>query len=67
MEHDKIDNMIPVDIEYLDFKKFFDKVPPKYLIARLKSYDINGNISIWVEDWLSNKKQWVVINRKESL
>ena len=64
--HDMVDNKKPVDIIYLDFEKAFDKVPHKRLIAKLKSHGINGDICTWVEDWLSNRKQRVVVNGKES-
>ena len=50
--HDKVDNKKPVDIIYLDFKKVFDKVTHKRLIAKLKSHGINGDVCAWIEDWL---------------
>ena len=64
--HDLLDNKKPVDIIYLDFEKAFDKVPHKRLIAKLKSHGINGGIKDWIEDWLSYRKQRVVLNGKES-
>ena len=64
--HDLLDNKKPVDIIYLDFEKAFDKVPHKLLIAKLKSHGINGGIKDWIEDWLSYRKQRVVLNGKES-
>ena len=41
-------------------------VPHKRLIPKLKSHGINGDIKDWIEDWLSYRKQRVVVNRKES-
>uniref|UniRef100_A0A0P4VPM3 Reverse transcriptase domain-containing protein n=1 Tax=Scylla olivacea TaxID=85551 RepID=A0A0P4VPM3_SCYOL len=50
-----------VDIVYLDFQKAFDKVPHKRLLAKLKSHGINGKLPSWLEDWLSERKQRVVL------
>ena len=61
-----LDHEKPADIVYLDFEKAFDKVPHKRLIAKLKSHGINGNVKDWIEDWLMNRKQRVVLNGKES-
>ena len=55
-----------VDIIYLDFQKAFDKVPHKRLLIKLKSHGIQGNVLKWVENWLSDRKQRVVINGKAS-
>ena len=55
-----------VDIIYLDFQKAFDKVPHKRLMIKLKSLGIQGEVLRWVENWLSNRKQRVVINGKAS-
>ena len=55
-----------VDIIYLDFQKAFDKVPHKRLLIKLKSLGIQGEVLQWVENWLSNRKQRVVINGKAS-
>ena len=55
-----------VDIVYLDFQKAFDKVPHKRLLTKLKSHGIQGDVLRWVENWLHNRKQRVVINGKAS-
>ena len=55
-----------VDVIYLDFQKAFDKVPHKRLLNKLKSHGISGKIFTWLEDWLSERKQRVVINGKAS-
>ena len=55
-----------VDIIYLDFQKAFDKVPHKRLMIKLKSLGIQGEVLRWIENWLSNRKQRVVINGKAS-
>jgi len=61
-----IDNNQPVDAIYLDFRKAFDKVPHKRLVAKLKLYDIDHDTVRWVEDFLTNRKQRVVVNGTES-
>ena len=61
-----IDDQVPVDTVYLDFSKAFDKVPHKRLISKLKSIGINGKIVKWIESWLTERKQRVVINGSHS-
>ena len=51
-----------VDILYLDFRKAFDKVPHKRLMAKVRSLGIIDEMGDWIEDWLSDRKQRVVIN-----
>ena len=55
-----------VDIIYLDFKKAFDKVPHKRLMKKVRSLGIVGEVGDWIEDWLSERKQRVVINGASS-
>jgi hypothetical protein len=55
-----------VDVIYLDFAKAFDKVPIKRLIAKLSSIGIGGSMLKWISDWLSGRKQRVVVQGKYS-
>ena len=55
-----------IDILYLDFKKAFDKVPHKRLMVKIRSLGIIDEADDWIEDWLSNRKQRVVINGASS-
>ena len=57
-----LDNGVPVDAAYLDFKKAFDSVPHKRLLCKLKGYGIKGNLISWIEDFLSERSQYVSIN-----
>ena len=57
-----IDNHKEVDVVYVDFKKAFDKVPHKRLMIKLRSFGISGSIYNWIENWLMNRKQRVVLN-----
>ena len=60
------DERIPSDIIYLDFKKAFDTVPHKRLLIKLKAHGIGEQLCSWIEDWLTNRKQRVVINGEDS-
>ena len=55
-----------VDILHLDFRKAFDKVPHKRLMAKVRSLGIIDEVGDWIEDWLSDRKQRVVINGTSS-
>ena len=55
-----------IDILYLDFKKAFDKVPHKRLMAKVRGYGIIDEVGDWIEDWLTGRKQRVVINGSSS-
>ena len=61
-----IDAKQPVDTIYLDFSKAFDKVPHKRLISKLKAHGIDGQVSNWIEEWLSGRRQRVVLNGQSS-
>ena len=56
----------PVDVIYLDYSKAFDKVPHNRLIRKMESNGIKGNILHWITQWLSNRRQRVVINGSKS-
>src|SRR3989442_54685 len=51
-----------VDIVYLDFQKAFDKVPHRNLIRKVKGFGIEDKVIGWIENWLGNRTQRVVIN-----
>ena len=51
-----------IDVIYCDFMKAFDKVPHKRLLYKIEKYGIVGNIHGWIESFLSNRTQCVVIN-----
>ena len=63
---DNYDECRSVDIIYLDFQKAFDKVPHKRLLDKVLTHGISGSIHNWIKDWLSNRKQRVVINGASS-
>ncbi len=51
---------------YLDYQKAFDKVPHNKLIFKVKQLRIVGKVHNWIENWLNNRKQTVVINGSAS-
>ena len=63
---DAIDRGINIDCIYLDFAKAFDKVPHKHLLTKLKAYGISGKIICWIESFLKDRKQQVIVNGVKS-
>jgi hypothetical protein len=61
-----VDRRDPFDIIFLDFAKAFDKVPKERLLAKLRAHGISGEPLAWIEQWLTGRKQRVVINGEES-
>lgn len=61
-----LDNGFEVDCIYTDFMKAFDRVPHQRLLAKMRSYGISNDICNWVEMFLSNRSQMVVINGVQS-
>ena len=50
------------DSIYLDYAKAFDKVDHQILIQKLKNIGIGGNLCKWVENFLHDRKQVVVVD-----
>ena len=61
-----LDNNVPVDAIYLDFRKAFDTVSHQRLLKKLYCYGIRGNLLNWVKDFLLNRYQYVTINYTNS-
>ena len=61
-----IDVGSPVDIIYLDFQKAFDKVPHQRLLLKLKAHGIGDSITDWIEQWLTDRRQGVVVDGEVS-
>ena len=55
-----------VDIIYLDFKKAFDKVPHQRLLLKLKAHGIGNGMINWIEKWLTDRRQSVVVDGEVS-
>ena len=54
------------DIIYLDFSKAFDKVDHKMLLHKLSKMGIRGKMYSWIERFLSDRSQQVVVNGAKS-
>ena len=61
-----LDKKNSIDVIYLDFQKAFDTVPHKRLIHKFNGYGISGNLLLWIEDFLHERKQRVVLNGQSS-
>ena len=61
-----VDEGSPVDVIYLDFQKAFDKVPHQRLILKLKSHGMGNSITNWIEQWLTDRKQMIVVDGEVS-
>ena len=57
---------IHVDIVFIDLCKAFDKVPHRRLILKLRKFDIGGVLIDWLEAFLTNRQQRVVLGNSTS-
>ena len=55
-----------VDVIILDFSKAFDTVPHHRLLYKLDQYGIRSNTLQWIRNFLSNRRQSVVLDGKSS-
>ena len=51
-----------VDVIYLDFSKAFDKLDIKLTLQKLYSLGIAGKIFDWIESFLTNRRQCVLVS-----
>ena len=51
-----------MDIVYLDFKKAFDKVPHRRLLAKVGACGVAGEVTNWIANWLRGGKQIVAVS-----
>ena len=55
-----------IDTIYLDFAQAFDTVPHRRLLTKLRGYSVKGRILTWIEVFLTDRRQRVVINDNRS-
>jgi len=55
-----IDSGAPIDVLY--FRKAFDTVPHQRLLKKLVSYGVTGKLLDWIKNFLSGRRQRVVVN-----
>lgn len=56
----------PYDAVMTDFRRAFDRVQFKKCLQKLKSHGVKGRVLDWIGDWMSGRKQRVVINGEAS-
>ena len=61
-----VEEGLGVDVIYLDFSKAFDKVDFEVLLNKLKSVGIGGCLGKWFYSFLTNRTQFVSVNRSLS-
>ncbi len=59
-----MDERSPVDVIYLDFQKAFDNVLHRRL--KFKSHGMGNSIINWIEQWLTDRRQRVVVDGEVS-
>jgi len=63
----EIDQRNTVCAIYTDFSKCFDRIPHDLLLHKLSNrYNVKGHLLNWIKDWLSERKQRVILNGEES-
>ena len=63
--HD-LDHLKQVDLIFLNFCKAFDTVPHSRLLLKLSLYGIQNNVNLWIQSWLTQRVQRVVVNGSHS-
>ena len=61
-----VDDGMPVDGVFLDFKKAFDKVSHERLLYKLHQMGIQGTLLQWIDNFLSDRSQRVKVNSSYS-
>ena len=61
-----LDNRGRIDLCIMDFSKAFDLVPHQRLLAKLDHLGIRGKCKDWIEGFLTERQQQVVIDGQES-
>ena len=61
-----MDNHCQTDLILLNFSKAFDTVPHRRLLAKLQYYKINNVVRKWIQSWLTQRTQSVVVDGASS-
>ena len=61
-----IDQGITTQSIFFDISKAFDRVWHKGLLKKIEAVGIRGNLALWFQNYLQNRKQAVVIKGKKS-
>ena len=65
LKHSLGNNSLTITI-YLDFSKAFDKVDTGILCHKLREIGIGGKIGVWLHNFLSDRKQFIIANGVKS-
>ena len=61
-----LDLSLDFDCIYLDFAKAFDRVSHSKLVSKIESIGITGDILKWIQQFLTDRKQRVMVNGVQS-
>jgi len=61
-----LDSKKSIDTIFLDFQKAFDSVPHERLLSKLTAYGITGKIANWIRNFLTNRRQRVIVENGKS-
>ena len=64
---ESLTNNVEFDSIYLDYAKAFDKMDHKLLMKKLHLYEIHSKIISWIESFLTDRKQAVVVDGQLSV
>ncbi|KAL8576906.1 hypothetical protein ACOMHN_067356 [Nucella lapillus] len=57
-----IDEGGSADVVYMDYQKAFDSVPHRRLLGKVRTHGVGGKVLGWIQDFLKERRQKVVIN-----
>ena len=55
-----------IDVIYMDYAKAFDKVAHVRLLKKLEGYGVSEQVTKWIKNFLSGRRQMVTVNGEES-
>ena len=61
-----LDDGAEIDVQIFNFSKAFDKVPHQRLLSKLHYYGIQGKTLAWINSWLTERSQRVVVDGEAS-
>ena len=61
-----LDDGAEIDLQIFDFSKAFDKVPHQRLLLKLHYYGIQGKTLTWINSWLTERSQRIVMDAEAS-
>ena len=62
-----MDHRKQTDLILLDFQKAIDTVPHQRLLCKLSSYGIQNQLYSWIDSWLTQRKQQVIVDSLASV